>query len=240
MADAGVPVTADDIAARIAQRAAGSPLIVGLTGSVAAGKSTLCGALSAALAQRPLQVETVSTDGFLLPNDVLAARGLTLRKGFPESYDVDALNAALAGVRTGPATFPTYSHVTYDVDPAAARTLHAPDVLLVEGLALGVHDDAIDPAARMDALIYLDADEADLEAWFLARFMRLWRAAEHDPHSFYVRFRALSETGAEAFARDVWARINLVNLREHIAHARARATIVLRKDRDHALFLVRG
>ena len=36
-------------------------------------------------------------------------------------------------------------------------------------------------------------------------------------------------------ARDIWARINLVNLRENILPTRPRATLVLRKDADHAI-----
>ena len=86
--------------------------------------------------------------------------------------------------------------------------------------------------------IYLDAEEADLEAWFVARFMGLWSAAEHDPASFYVRFRGMTPEQAEGFARMVWTGINLRNLREHIVHARAEADLVVRKGADHAIVSV--
>jgi type I pantothenate kinase len=79
-----------------------------------------------------------------------------------------------------------------------------------------------------------------VETWFLQRFMGLWHAAEHDPASFYVRFRTISAADAETFARGVWARINLPNLRDHISLARDGADIVLRKQQDHALTWVRG
>ena len=46
-----------------------------------------------------VRVEIVSSDGFLFPNRVLDARGLAMRKGFPESYDRDALLAFLAAVK---------------------------------------------------------------------------------------------------------------------------------------------
>ncbi len=68
------------------------------TGSVAAGKSTLCGALRAAL-EPARRVEVVSTDGFLWPNAVLAGRGVLMRKGYPETYDRGGLAAALRGLR---------------------------------------------------------------------------------------------------------------------------------------------
>lgn len=219
-----------DLAARL--RAAARPgqvLVVGLTGSVAAGKTTLARSLIADLV--PLRVETVSTDGFLLPNAVLAERGLSLRKGFPESYDVERLATALRTVRTGPAVFPGYSHVTYDIDAGLARTLERPDILLLEGLGLG--------GADLDLLIYLDAEEADLEAWFLERFLVFWRAAEQDPASFYAQFRTMDEEQAVQFARGVWAGINLPNLRDHIAPLRETADVVVLKDASHGLRLVR-
>lgn len=208
--------------------------IVGLTGSVAAGKSTLAGALKAAL-EPALTVEVVSTDGFLWPNAVLAERGTLMRKGYPETYDQDGLRAALTALRAGPTVFPGYSHLIYDIDPALSREVAPPDVLVLEGLGLA------DRTAGLDLLVYLDADEADLEDWFARRFMDFWRAAEHDPASFYARFRGMTETEAEAFARSmVWGQMNLPNLREHIIRARDAADIVVRKRADHGLWLERA
>ncbi|HLI67913.1 MAG TPA: hypothetical protein VKU90_16230, partial [Caulobacteraceae bacterium] len=70
---------------------------------------------------------------------------------------------------------------------------------------------------------------------FTERLLGLWRAAEHDPTSFYARFRHLDEASARAFAAGVWQAINLPNLRDHIAPGRALADIVVRKRRDHAI-----
>lgn len=218
------------LARRIADRTSpGEVLVVGVTGSVAAGKSTLCGGLKAAL-EPGLRVEVVSTDGFLFPNAVLAERGILPRKGRPETYDAEGLAAALAGIRRGPVTVPGYSHLIYDIDPALSREIAPPDVLIVEGLGLTPRP------AGLDLLIYLDAEEADLENWFAARFLDFWRAAETDPASFYARFRAMSEAGTDAFARTVvWGQMNLPNLREHIVKARGEADIVVRKRADHSL-----
>jgi type I pantothenate kinase len=214
-----------------ARRPARGPFLLGVTGAVAAGKSTLAGELAAAMAPAT-RVEIVSTDGFLHDNATLSARGLLNRKGYPETYDAPALRAALAAIRTGPARFPGYSHTIYDVDPALARTLAPPDVLIVEGL--GLHEGAA--ALGLDALVYLDADEADLEAWFAERFVRLWREAEHDPASFYARFRSMDEAQTRKFAAEVvWRGINLPNLREHIVRARDVADIVVAKGTDHAI-----
>ena len=216
----------------LARMSPGAPLIVGVTGAVAAGKSTFAGQLQAALADTPdtAGVEVVCTDGFLLPNAALEARGLSMRKGFPESYDLEAMQQALAAIRAGPTTFPGYSHVTYDIDPALARQIEPPGALIVEGLAL--HDPA---AAGLDALIYLDAEVAHLEAWFCERFIGLWREAESDPASFYARFRSLDEVGARTLAQQVWRGVNLPNLRDHIVNARGVADIVVRKGPAHEI-----
>src|SRR6202012_6099688 len=89
---------ADALRARVIP---GVPLIVGVGGSVAVGKSTFAAQLRDAVAAGPATVEAVATDGFLFPNAVLNERGLAMRKGFPESYDFDALRAALADVKAG-------------------------------------------------------------------------------------------------------------------------------------------
>ena len=205
--------------------------VVGVTGAVAAGKSVFAQALAEHLAAAGERVELVCTDGFLLPNARLAELELTNQKGFPPSYDHAALRAALQGVREGPTIFPGYSHVTYDVDPALARTLDPPDVLVIEGLNLvPTHGPSL-----IDTLVYLEASEPDLEAWYVARFLNLWEAAEHDPASFYARFRGMSRPEVEGLARMVWEKVNLKNLRDHIAPARDLADLVVRKGPDHAI-----
>ena len=221
-----------------ARRAGRSPYILGVTGAVAAGKSTFAEQLRAALAAGPdaPSVEIVCTDGFLMNNAALEALGLINRKGFPETYDVAAMRAALAAIRAGPADFPGYSHTNYDIDPALTRRLAPPDVLIVEGL--GLHAGAA--ALGLDALIYLDAEEGQIEAWFTERFVGLWRAAETDPASFYARFRHMNETELRVFAGQVWAAINLPNLREHIVLGRDAADIVVTKGADHGILEVKG
>ena len=226
-----------DVSALIRTRASGrSPCIVGVTGAVAVGKSTFAAELAAAIMAWPEGpvVEVIGADGFLFPNAVLESKGLLNRKGFPESYDAETLRGTLAAIRQGPADIPAYSHTRYDIDPTLTRRLDPPDVLVVEGL--GLQDGAA--ALGLDALIYLDADETDVEAWFEQRFIDLWRAAEQDPASFYVRFRHLNEAETRGVAGQVWRAINLPNLREHIVRGRDVADIVVRKGADHAILAV--
>ena len=149
-------MTVAELARRIADRTSpGEVLRVGVTGSVAAGKSTLCAALKAAL-EPALRVEVLSTDGFLFPNAVLTERGILPLKGRPQTYDLAGLAAVLREIREGPVTAPGYSHAIYDIDPALARRIERPDILIVEGLGLTPRPEGL------DLLIYIDAEEANL------------------------------------------------------------------------------
>lgn len=214
-----------------------SVLVVGLTGSVASGKTTLAENIVAHLSTG-LDAAHITTDGFLFPNAVLTERDLMNRKGFPETYDSAAMAAALTDLRKGRAAFPIYDHVTYDIAPNDTHELAQPDVLVLEGLGLAPAPPTARGGGAPDVLIYLDADEADIEAWFLERFLRFWRAAENDPTSFYAQWLHMSLEEITDFAGMVWRTINLPNLRDHIAPIKAVADIIVLKDADHGVRIV--
>ena len=212
----------------------GSDLVIALTGSVASGKSTLARHLDETLSAE-LSVETVSTDGFLFPTAFLREQGLFQKKGFPETYDRAAMQAAIASVRTQATDFPGYSHITFDPDPALTRRIDPVEILIMEGLGFQPRTQAEPAPHDPDLLIYLDADTELIETWFLERFLRFWHAAEHDPSSFYAQFRHMTEPELITFAKTVWAGINLPNLEHHILPLRAHADLVVKKDSDHSI-----
>jgi type I pantothenate kinase len=208
------------------------PYVVAVTGSVAVGKSATAQVLRESLSQDPdgARVEIVSSDGFLFPNRVLDAQGLTMRKGFPESYDRDALLAFLTAVKAGDRDLrvPVYSHEDYDVLDEF-QVLDTADVVIVEGLHLLALSDAIDVG------IYVDAAEADIEQWFVDRFLGLRSSG----HSFYRQFAGFSDDQAASFARQVWESINRVNLLECILPTREFADVVIEKGPDHSVRRIR-
>jgi type I pantothenate kinase len=209
----------------------GHPVVVGIAGGVAAGKSTLAAAVAAA---RPdWRVEVVPTDGFLFPNSALAARGLLARKGFPESYDVDAIRAFVDAARAGrlPRAVPTYSHITYDRD--GQRTVEPADLVVVEGVnVLAAVPDLLDVA------VYLDAADELLATWYRDRFLQLCAEGRDDPTSFYAAFADWSEEALSGLADQVWRDVNRVNLRDHIAPSRGHADCVITKGSGHRVLAV--
>jgi type I pantothenate kinase len=220
------------------------PYVIAVAGSVAVGKSTFARILRSLIARWPdrPKVELITTDGFLHPNAVLQERGLMTRKGFPESYDMRRMIRFLADIKSGEGEVaaPLYSHMAYDIMPGESQVIKQPDVLIFEGLNV-LQSGAFPVLASdfFDFSVYLDAAEADIEEWFLERFLLLQKTAFRDEKAFFNRYKDLSREEATAFARNVWRTINLPNLRENIVPTRERASVVLTKRTNHTLGEVR-
>lgn len=223
------------------------PYIIGVAGSVAAGKSTTARVLQKLLSMTPGQprVELVTTDGFLYPNQELERRGILNKKGFPESYDAKQLLSFLANVKSGRETLevPVYSHLYYDVIPDKIQAIQRPDILIVEGI--NVLQVTLNKKARrrvfvsdfFDFSIYVDANERNLREWYLERFKKLQKTAFQDPDSYFHQYASYSEKELMVFGNQVWDEINLPNLVQNILPTRFRADLILEKGACH---FVRG
>lgn len=213
------------------------PLVVGVGGTVAAGKSTLARELAHRLAATSLGrvVEVVSTDGFLLPNAHLDAQGLTFEKGAPHTYDRGAITVFVDAVRRGVVDLdvPSYSHVTYDVDSTSERTLPRLDVLILEGLNVVAADPTV--LDLVDLSVFVVADPTDNERWFVERFMRLRAESVDDPAAFFHQFVALDDDTARSIATWTWNEMNQPVATAHVLPARDAADVVVVLDGDHSI-----
>ena len=220
------------------------PYIIGVAGSVAAGKSTTARVLQALLARwtNVPKVDLITTDGFLYPNAILEREGLMDKKGFPESYDLPALLRFLSDIKAGrrPVRAPVYSHLLYDVMPNQWIEIDRPDILIVEGLNVlqtgrPPRDGKAIPYVSdfFDFSVYLDADVDVLRGWYVDRFLTLRGTAFADPKSYFHRYSTLSNQEAVETATAIWNRINLVNLYESILPTRQRADLILTKGENH-------
>ncbi len=219
-----------------------TPFVVAVAGSVAVGKSTIARLLRELMSRWPgtPRVELVTTDGFLYPNAELERRGLMSRKGFPESYDRRAMVQFLSEVKSGAPEVraPFYSHMRYDIIPDAYVTVRRPDVVIVEGLNVlapppAPHDIAV--SDLFDFSIYVDADVAHIETWFVDRFLALRQSAFTNPNSFFRVFADISDDEAVTQALGFWRDINLPNLRENVEPTKHRAQLILNKGEDHVV-----
>jgi len=117
-----------------------------------------------------------------------------------------------------------------------------PDILILEGLNVlqaGGRPDGTAPEVFLsdffDFSVYVDAAEADIQRWYVDRFLALRRTAFANESAYFHRFAGLTDEQARTTALDIWTAVNGPNLRVNIAPTRSRARLVLQKSADHSV-----
>ncbi|MGT2771267.1 type I pantothenate kinase [Streptococcus marimammalium] len=216
------------------------PFIIGISGSVAVGKSTTSRLLKLLLTRtfKNSRVDMVTTDGFLYPNAILREKKILNKKGFPESYNMELLLNFLDSIKNGhDVEIPVYSHETYDIVPNQLQLIKKPDFLIVEGINVfqNQQNNRLYMSDYFDFSIYIDADSNHIEKWYLERFYSLTEMAKKDENNYYNRFAKMSLEELTTFAKKVWKNTNLYNLENYIEPTRNRAELILHKSKNHLI-----
>ncbi|WP_225639375.1 type I pantothenate kinase [Candidatus Profftia sp. (ex Adelges kitamiensis)] len=223
------------------------PYIIGISGSVAVGKSTMARVLKVLLSHctEHLKVEVLTTDVFLYTNKVLQNLGLMKKKGFPQSYDIQNLIKFVSEIKSGAPQViaPQYSHVIYDIIPNSYKVITQPDILILEGLNIlqrnmdyshsGLYPIFI--SDFVDFSIYIDASEELLMDWYIHRFLICRKEALYNPDAYFYYYAQLTELETMEIAIKIWEEINGLNLKQNILPTREQASLIMTKGKNHVI-----
>lgn len=226
------------------------PYIIGITGSVAVGKSTTSHLLQILLTHflKYNKVDIVKTDDFLYPNNILKKKNIMKKKGFPQSYDMVSLMKCISDIKSGvkQVFLPVYSKFNYDIVPGKKQIIQKPDILILEGLNIlqknkrfySGHDNVF-ISDFVDFSIYIDASEKLLEKWYVDRFLKFSSTNVTSSQGYFYQYSKLKREEIIDIAKIIWKEINKINLKKNIIPTKKRARLVIKKGHNHLIKSIR-
>jgi pantothenate kinase len=170
-----------NLAEAIRARAGSSDrIVVALAGPPASGKSTVAAALAAMFPED--QAAVVPMDGFHFDDAVLRARGLSHRKGAPETFDYGGFESLLRRIRSGEdnIAIPVFDRGMELSRAAAAIVGRQVRFVLVEGNYLLLDEEPWTGLARLfDFSVFIEVSQAELDR----RLVERWREHGREPEA---------------------------------------------------------
>ncbi|WDR80531.1 type I pantothenate kinase [Candidatus Purcelliella pentastirinorum] len=223
-----------------------TPYIIGITGSVASGKTTLAQTIKIFLKKYlKKKITNISTDNFLYSNKKLEKKKITHKKGFPESYNFKNLMKFLQKVKLKKEKIkiPKYSHLNYDIIKNKHIKINKTDILILEGLnILQIKSYQQQKNKQKKILsdlinfsIYVHAPEKFLKKWYKDRLLNLYKNRNQYKECFLKKFNNLTKKELFNQLTLIWNTINKLNLTKNILPTKERATLILNKTYNHKI-----
>ena len=178
-------MTPYEIASIIADSAIGLPPrgsrhLIALAGPPAVGKSTVAEATVKTLEGRGVATALIPMDGFHLENDILDDLGLRMRKGAPETFDLDGFTSLLERLcGSTDVSVPGFDRAADTTVQAMHHIQAATNTLVVEGNYLLLDEPGWSDLSRFWSLsVFLSASEEVIEE----RLLQRWRENGFDEH----------------------------------------------------------
>lgn len=203
--------------------------VIAVTGSVAAGKTTFSHLLKEALCQENLTVEIISTDNFIKSNKQLIEEDIFDQKGFPNSYNLLALENVILEWQQGlKQIIPCYDQSIADISKDKEIVVENTDVLIVEGVtAFRVSKKLIDLS------IFLEAHLTSIKDWYLNRTLQFIDKANED--NWYFSYKKMSTSDKIKKIMSVWDEVNYFNYLKYIEPLKEDVDLVVLKDQNHQI-----
>lgn len=214
------------------------PIIIGVTGRVAIGKSTFAAELNELFIKNGYDSNILSTDHFLYSNRDLEEKKVDDPRGFPKSYDSDKLRDALLNIKNGvDVNHPVYSHTTYDILDEF-QTYEVCDINIVEGVNIFYdNNDDVSFKGCYDIVFYLDTDKENTWNWYLKRVHFHIDQCE-DEDNFFYPFKSMSDEEIERESKKYWEGINEVNDAKFIEPTKDLSDYVVNFDSNHEIISI--
>ncbi len=207
-------------------------VLIGITGGVAAGKSTLGKYLQRYIKTiLPWRItETISTDSFLWPNHYLKKYNLMQRKGFPETYDWESLKDFILSIKSRQQTYvdiPIYSQQEKDILAKERKKVKQADIYILEGVNVAFKYEDFDLCQQLDLSVYLDTNLDLAKSRAYARFYQAYAQAKIQKAPYFNVLRHCSRQQLDKYVDHLWQDINVKLLKQYIMLQKENAKVVI-------------